>query len=376
MRMYVHTPYFYIRPRNTDWLYTQLLNRLTEFNPGLQVYLQHSFFASLAENLRKTADIIDGRTRLPVPVSLLAKQDSRFSRRDLRRANPDFIYGQAPTNISDIPLVFNCGPTFPDVLRKAGASEAFIARELKVKRRCAARASLVVSHSRSNLDNLALIMPDQVAKMRCLPFFLPHLKALPEAYIERKFRDTGKTRLLFIGREARRKGLPETLTAFQQLSAKFPSQLHLKIVTNFADGTVEIPSRPDIELLGETSRDDVQRLLEESHILLVPSRFESYGWVYLEAMAAGCITIGADGDTQREILADGHAGFPVGADPQKIVDTLTPFLTHPETMLPQALAAARHCEAQYFPRAIAKRFEELGREAIELFQSSGNRISQ
>jgi glycosyltransferase involved in cell wall biosynthesis len=368
--MYVHTPYFYIRPRNTDWLYTQLLARLTEFNPNLQVYLQHSFFASLAENLRKAADIIEGRTRLPVPVSLMAKQDSRFSRSDVRHANPDFIYGQAPTNIPDIPLVFNCGPTFPDVLRKAGASEAFIARELKVKRRCAARASLIVSHSRSNLDNLALIMPDQVAKMRCLPFFLPHLNALPEAEIEKKFSDTGKIRLLFIGREARRKGLPETLVAFQQLSAKFPSRLHLKIVTNFADGAVEIPAHPDIELLGETSRDDVQRLLEQSHILLVPSRFESYGWVYLEAMAAGCITIAADGATQREILDDGHAGFAVGANPEKIVDTLTPFLALPETMLPQALAAQRHCASEYLPQAIAKRFEELGREAIELFQSS------
>jgi glycosyltransferase involved in cell wall biosynthesis len=368
--MYVHTPYFYIRPRNTDWLYTQLLARLTEFNPNLQVYLQHSFFASLAENLRKAADIIEGRTRIPVPVSLLAKQDSHFSRRDVRRARPDFIYGQAPTNIPDIPLVFNCGPTFPDVLRKAGASEAFIARELKVKRRCAARASLIVSHSRSNLDNLALIMPDQVAKMRCLPFFLPHLNALPEAEIEKKFSDTGKIRLLFIGREARRKGLPETLVAFQQLSAKFPSRLHLKIVTNFADGAVEIPAHPDIELLGETSRDDVQRLLEQSHILLVPSRFESYGWVYLEAMAAGCITIAADGATQREILDDGHAGFAVGANPEKIVDTLTPFLALPEIMLPQALAAQRHCASEYLPQAIAKRFEELGREAIELFQSS------
>jgi glycosyltransferase involved in cell wall biosynthesis len=370
--MYVHTPHFYIRPRNTDWLYTQLLTRLTEFNPDLQVSLQHSFFASFAENLRKAADIVDGRRLFPVPVTFLTKQDSRFSRSDVRRARPDFIYGQAPTNIPNIPLVFNCGPTFPERMREAGRSEAFIARELKVKRRCAARAALITSHSRSNLDNLAQIMPDQIAKMRCLPFFLPYLTALPESEIEKKFGNTGTIRCLFIGREARRKGLPETLTAFQQLSAQFPSKLHLKIVTNFADGVVDIPSRPDIELLGETSRDGVQRLLEESHILIVPSRFESYGWVYLEAMAAGCITIGASGDTQREILANGHAGFPVGPDPEKIVAVLAPFLAHPETMLPQALAARRHCAAEYLPQAIAKRFEEIGREAIELFQSPSN----
>ena len=43
MRMYVHTPQFYFRPRNTDWLYTHLLKRLTEFDPELAVYMQTSF---------------------------------------------------------------------------------------------------------------------------------------------------------------------------------------------------------------------------------------------------------------------------------------------------------------------------------------------
>jgi glycosyltransferase involved in cell wall biosynthesis len=162
------------------------------------------------------------------------------------------------------------------------------------------------------------------------------------------------------------------LAAFQQLSAKFPSRLHLKIVTNFADGAVEMPSHPDIQLLGETSRDDVQRLLEESHFLIVPSHFESYGWIYLESMAAGCITIGAAGPTQQEILAAGRAGIPAGPDPAKIQDSLAHLLLHPETMLPQALAGSRHCQNEYFPDAVAKRFEELGGEAIALFQRPRN----
>ena len=367
--MYIHTPQFHVRPRNTDWLYTQLLTQLTAFNPDLEVYLQQSRLSSIARNLRSIVDIVDRRSSFPVPVSFTSKQYSWFSPADVRRAKPDFIYGQFPSNIRHLPTVFSCGPTLLDRLRKRGASEAFIAEEIKIKRACAVRATLITSHSHSNLDNLAMIMPDQVTKMRCLPFFLPHLKTLPEAEIRKKFTGLEKIHFTFIGREARRKGLPETLTAFQQLSAKFPSKLHLKIVTNFADGAVEIPAHPDIELLGETSRDEVQRLLEQSHILIVPSRFESYGWVYLEAMAAGCLTIAAAGATQREILADGQAGFPLGPDPEKIADVLTPFLAHPETMLPRALAAANHCKGEYLPEAIAKRFEEIGREAIALFPS-------
>jgi hypothetical protein len=42
-------------------------------------------------------------------------------------------------------------------------------------------------------------------------------------------------------------------------------------------------------------------------------------------------------------------------------------------MLPQALAGSRHCRAEYFPDSVAKRFAELGREAVAIFETSGNR---
>ena len=138
MRMYVYTPQFYLRPRNTDWLYNHLLARLSEFNPALDVYLQQSLLCTLAENLRKVAEIAKGRLHLPLPNAFMSKQDSRFSRRDVHRAHPDFFYGQFPSNIDTLPVVFNCGPTYPEMLRELGESDAFITRDLRVKRECAA----------------------------------------------------------------------------------------------------------------------------------------------------------------------------------------------------------------------------------------------
>lgn len=366
--MYVHTPQFFVRPHNTDWLYNHLLTRLPEFNPELEVYLQQSFVASLEENIRKSAEIAKNRLKLPIPLAFLTKQDSKFSRRDVRRAKPDFIYGQAPTNI-DLPVVFNCGPTHPDVLRQMGESEAFIARDIRVKRACAARATLITSHSQSNLENLKEILPEHVEKMRCLPFFLPHLRAVPEEAVAEKFSGVEKIEFLFVGREARRKALPEVLKAFEELVARFPGKLRLKIVTNFADGAVEIPVCPEIELLGERSREEVQRLLQQSHFLLVPSHYEAYGWIYLEAMAAGCIPVAAAGATQQEILDGGRAGIPVAADSASIRDVLAPYLLQPETMLPLALSAAQRCREEYLPEAIAKRFQQIGQEAIGRFRT-------
>jgi glycosyltransferase involved in cell wall biosynthesis len=375
MRIYVYTPQFFLRPSNSDWLATRVLTRLPEFNPRVEVYLQQSLRSSLTENLRKAFEIARSRFRLPIPLSLLPKQESNFSLRDVRLARPDFIYGQSPANILNIPVVFNCGATHPAVLRQIGESEEFIRREIDIKRACAARATLVVSHSLSNLENLARIMPEHVEKMRCLPFFLPQLEQLPEAEIQRKFSNIGEIQCLFVGRESRRKALPEVLAAFQDLAARFPGRLRLRIVTNFADGPVEIPARQDVELLGELPGAEVRRLLERSHLLIVPSHYESYGWVYLEAMAAGCIPVAARGATQIEMLAGGRAGITVAADPAQIRDALFPYLLHPEALLPLALNSSRRCRDEYVPGAVARQFEAIGSEAIERFRAQSGRSS-
>ncbi len=371
MRIYVYAPQFYLRPRNTDWLYNLLLARMPEFNPGLEIYLQQSTFCSVIENLRGAASIMRNRAGLPIPGAWMPREESNFSRSDVRRAHPDVIYGQSPSNISTVPVIFNCGPTYVARLREKGVPEAVIRNEQEIKRNCAARAVLLASHSRANLENLARYMPEAEGKMRCLPFFLPHLTALPEEEIVRKFSSRGTVKLLFVGREARRKGLKEVLEAFEILSARFPEKLELKIVTNFADGQITVPDLPNVELLAETSRAEVRSLLEASHMLLMPSHFESYGWLYLEAMAAGCIPVACDRPTQREILDEGRAGLLVASDADRIQETLSRYLPSQERMLSLALSGNRHCRARYFPDVVAREFQMLGEEAADIFQRSG-----
>lgn len=367
MRIYVYTSQFYFRPRNTDWLYNHLLARMPEFNPELDIYLQQSTFCSVIENLRGAASILRNRVGLPVPRAWMTREESSFSRRDVRHAKPDIVYGQSPNNICTVPVIFNCGPTYANRLREKGVAEAAIRREQDIKRRCATRATLVTSHSVANLENLAEYMPEVVGKMRCLPFFLPYLVALSEEQIIRKFSAKGPLKLLFVGREARRKGLPEVLDAVKSLSAKFPGKFELTIVSNFADGLVDVPDLPNVKLLGEAPRSQVRELLEVSHMQLMPSHFESYGWIYLEAMANGCIPMACDQPTQREILDSGRAGLLVRTDGAKIEDALTLYMKNPDRLLPLAMNASRRCRTHYLPDVVAREFKALGMEAVDKF---------
>ncbi|QSO51173.1 glycosyltransferase family 4 protein [Alicyclobacillus curvatus] len=66
-----------------------------------------------------------------------------------------------------------------------------------------------------------------------------------------------------------------------------------------------------VNFIGEVK--DVAGFLRKVDILVVPSRYESYGMVILEGMAAGCTIIAADTDGPRKLVNNGKYGllFPV-----------------------------------------------------------------
>ena len=66
------------------------------------------------------------------------------------------------------------------------------------------------------------------------------------------------------------------------------------------DGPIDVPTLPNLRTMRETVRADVLKLMRESHVLIMPSAFESYGFVYIEAMSQGCIPLALDRPVQRE----------------------------------------------------------------------------
>ena len=64
-----------------------------------------------------------------------------------------------------------------------------------------------------------------------------------------------------------------------------------------------------IEFLGLLPREQVLRTMKDSEIFAMISAPETYGLVYLEAMAKGCITIGSRGEGIDGVIKDGENGF-------------------------------------------------------------------
>lgn len=64
-----------------------------------------------------------------------------------------------------------------------------------------------------------------------------------------------------------------------------------------------------VAMHGKIDRDRILDLYDQSDCMIMISKGEAYGLVYLEAMARGCITIASRDEGMDGVIRDGYNGF-------------------------------------------------------------------
>lgn len=142
---------------------------------------------------------------------------------------------------------------------------------------------------------------------------------------------TGPLRLLFVGRLEKRKGIDTAIRVFECLLAK-GLDLYIDVV-GYADlnDSVAFQATKDLarlkELYGDrigihgyVADDQLSELYEAAHVFLAPSRYESFGLIYIEAMSYGCVPIGCRVGGVPEVLDEADS-FVVDVDDHKAIET-------------------------------------------------------
>lgn len=114
-----------------------------------------------------------------------------------------------------------------------------------------------------------------------------------------------------------------------------------------------------VTFMGPQDQDALVNFYNAAQVVVVPSRYESFGMVALEAMACGAPVIASDVGGLSTLVRDGRTGFlvPYG-DPAALADALWPLLE--DDALRDAMGAQGVAVAEgYGWPAIAGRVERL-----------------
>ena len=100
--------------------------------------------------------------------------------------------------------------------------------------------------------------------------------------------------------------------------------------------------------------------MQSAQVFIMPSFIESYGLVYLESLASGCVTVVPDQAPQREFVDSGRAGLVVNPrDVSEMVEKLRPILLDRGLRVKLSLAGRHHYEAALSQRIVRAKWRQV-----------------
>lgn len=129
-----------------------------------------------------------------------------------------------------------------------------------------------------------------------------------------KFEKTSIPTIIYVGRLVATKGLEHLLQAVAIASSSIPALRLVVVGTGYAEDGLRTFSRrlgigSIVEFVGYVSEEEKVRLLQDAHVLAMPSLREGWATPVLEANACGTPAVGTDVPGVRETIVHGKTGY-------------------------------------------------------------------
>lgn len=293
------------------------------------------------------------------------------------------LEGLATLNSGAFPTVVSLHTTFqlalphkPDWLQNTSYRENHVNKIIAGEVELLRKAPYALANSQAIIRDLEDANPglDLAARSSIVPHGLSPVTETPLASTD------GKVRLLFVGRLEPRKGADLLLKIAPGLLRDFPD-LIIDLVGN---DQIEVEGEPlrttferehagsslleRISFHGFVSDEEREAFYKQCDLFVAPSRYESFGLIYLEAMRYGKACIGTNAGGIPEVVEDGRTGLLVPPDEAKSLDdAIRTLLADPrqrEELGQNALAAF---ESNFTEDVMAKQVLDFYRQVIADF---------
>ena len=165
----------------------------------------------------------------------------------------------------------------------------------------------------------------------------------------------GPLEVTFLGNVVPRKGLDVLVDALARLDGS-ESDWRLTVVGDrtiapdhvgrVEDAVAAAGIGDRVRFVGRLDDDAVAARLRETHVLAVPSRYEPFGMVYLEAMGFGCVPLATTAGGAGEFVRDGESGVLAPPDDSRGVAAALRDLDDRDRLARMGVAARRDYEAR------------------------------
>jgi glycosyltransferase involved in cell wall biosynthesis len=175
--------------------------------------------------------------------------------------------------------------------------------------------------------------------------------------------------ILFVGIDWERKGGPLLVEAFKKVKQSLP-----KATLTIAGCTPQI-NEPGVTVEGFLDRRDPKQyaklcsLFQRASCFCLPSLFEPFGIVFIEAASVGLPSVAIDNGSRREAVLDGDTGYLADKpSPDAVADALLRLLKDPARNHEMGEAARRYAAENFTWERVVSRIGAVianGGEAVE-----------
>lgn len=222
----------------------------------------------------------------------------------------------------------------------SGVAESVLQRRAEMQARTYASCAGVFTMSRWNADYLVRsgLVPASKVHAVHAGINVPVDPPTEEHFHQKRSRD--ERTMLFVGREFHRKGGDLVLAAFER--AKQISARPLRLIVA-GPKTWPMPGviPEHVEFVGDEPFLSLREHMRTADVMVMPSRFEAFGIVFIESLAAGTPVIGRRSFAMPEMITHGHNGMMIETDD---VDALAQMMV--DVIESETIARTCHDEAR------------------------------
>jgi glycosyltransferase involved in cell wall biosynthesis len=242
-----------------------------------------------------------------------------------------------------------------------------------LRRALAARCKVVTVVSR----DMAVNLPDVMSQSGEPPKVMPMGVDTQRFAVESEHHEDSDQTVLFVGRLAKKKGVEYLIRAFPDVLAHHPDTCLVVVGDGPCRGELEALSSQlglegRVRFAGAQPPAELPRFYRRSRVFVAPSVVtrsgdtESFGLVFVEAMAAGCPVVGTSVGGIADVVVHGRTGLVVEPEsPSALAVAINQLLDSPTEAQRMAAVARRWVRRKFDWRQVARRYADTLAQAAQ-----------